>query len=587
MHAAEVAPGCGARSGPAEVRGGSSEEDPRADLLYGSVPRLVTRAAELYGSSSAVEDDERRLGFDDLEREAFQAARALLAAGVDVGDRVALWAPNSLRWVVAALGVLGAGAVLVPLNTRFKGAEAADVIRRSGARILVAVGEFLGVDYPSMLVGEEIPGLELIVVLGAGPSETRRAAMHLPQVEAWEAFVQRGAAVAEEAARSRWEAVTGDDLSDVIFTSGTTGYPKGATATHAQTLRTFGTWTAIAGLERGDRYLVVNPFFHTFGYKAGIIACLLSGATIIPEPVFDPERVRQRVLSSRVTVLPGPPALYQSLLASRSLRPGAESPAQESPAQESQHAPRLALRLAVTGASVVPVELVQRMGDELGCDTVLTAYGLTEATGVVTMCRRGDPPEIVANSCGRPIPGVEVEVVDAEGRFLPPGSAGEVLVRGYNVTAGYLGDPEATAAAIDTAGWLHTGDVGILDASCNLRICDRLKDMFIVGGFNVYPAEVERILSQHPDVAALAVVGVPDERLGEVGVAFVVARSEEHALELPASLVAFARERMANYKVPRRVLLVDELPVNAGGKVTKGVLREMATKAALEPSGTQ
>jgi HIP---CoA ligase len=277
---------------------------------------------------------------------------------------------------------------------------------------------------------------------------------------------------------------------------------------------------------------------------------------VLPQAVFDAGAVLARIGRDRVTVLPGPPALYQSLLARPDLGEHDLS----------------SLRLAVTGAAVIPVELVHRMRRELGFETVITGYGLTEATGIATMCRAGDDPETIATTSGRAIPGVEVIVRDDSGAEAPPGRSGEVLVRGYNVMRGYLDDPEATAAAIDAGGWLATGDIGVLDARGNLRVTDRKKDMFIAGGFNVYPAEIEHVLHAHEGVALAAVVGAADERLGEVGVAFVVARAG--ARLVPDELLAWCRERMANYKVPRRIVLVDALPTNASGKVMKFQLRE-------------
>src|SRR5581483_3405424 len=316
------------------------------------------------------------------------------------------------------------------------------------------------------------------------------------------------------------------------------------------------------GLDAGDRYLVVNPYFHTFGYKAGWLACLITGATCLPQPIFDPARVLERIERERVTVLPGPPTLYQALL---------------------HHADRArrdlsSLRLAVTGAAAIPVELVRRMRDELGFATVLTAYGLTESCGVVTMCRRDDALETIAATSGRAIPGVEVRVVDGDGVECPRGRAGEVCARGYNVMRGYWEDEAATAQAIDRDGWLRTGDVGVMDERGNLRITDRIKDMFIVGGFNAYPAEIENLLLGHPAIAQAAVVGVPDARLGEVGYAFVVPRPG--ASVTPDELIEWARREMANYKAPRFVELVGELPLSAVGKVLKYVLREKAREAA-------
>ena len=545
-------------------------EDPRADLVYGTIPALVAAAAARYGTEEALVDGDLRLSFLDLESEARRVTAAALASGIARGDRVAIWAPNIAEWVLAALGLLGAGGVLVPLNTRFKGPEAADVLRRSGVKVLFTVRGFLGNDYPDLLAEEDLPDLDRIVLLrddvGTFSEPTRSdevpvfsfhefLAAATGVVEAPTAHV--GVPVADPEVTAAWHAVSPSDLSDIIFTSGTTGRPKGAMTTHAQSLRTFGTWAQIVGLSRGDRYLIVNPFFHTFGYKAGILACLLTGATIVPELVFDVDRVLDRIAAERITALPGPPTLYHSIL-DHPRRAGLDLSS---------------LRLAVTGAAAVPVDLILRMRSDLTFSTVLTAYGLTESTGVVTICRRTDNPDVVSHTSGRPIPGLEVKVVDDAGRPLPAGEPGEILVRGYTVVSGYYRDPVATAEAIDPEGFLHTGDIGLMDDAGNLAVTDRKKDMFIVGGFNAYPAEIEAALLAHPGVAQVAVVGIPDPRLGEVGCAFVVPRPGTDPAALAEDLPGWAKEKMANYKVPRRVVLTDVLPLNASGKVLKTDLR--------------
>ncbi|MGW0869839.1 FadD3 family acyl-CoA ligase [Streptomyces sp. NPDC002740] len=523
----------------------------RGDMEWGTIPALVRWSAERYATTEAVVEGRTRISYAELGARVERAAAACLANGVRAGDRVAIWAPNSLDWMVAALGAVGAGAVLVPLNTRFKGAEAADVLRRSGTRLLFVTGTFLGTSYVASLRRATaegagtgplpgLPALEQAVVLSDdAPADFRT----------WKDFLASGEGIGTAEVRARADRVAGEWPSDIVFTSGTTGRPKGAVITHAQTLRAYGIWTDLAGLRQGDRYLIVNPFFHTFGYKAGVIACLMRGATMIPQPVFNVDTVLANVASERVSVLPGPPTLHQSLL---------------------DHASRdkhdlSALRLVVTGAAVVPLRLVERLRGELGVETVLTAYGLSEASGVVTMCRRGDDPTVIASTSGRAIPGTEVRVDAA------PGQPGEVLVRGFNVMRGYYEDETATAEALTEDGWLRTGDVGVLDAAGNLRITDRLKDMFIVGGFNAYPAEIEQRLGLHPDVADVAVIGVPDPRLGEVGKAYVVRRPG--AVSTADDLIAWARREMANYKVPRAVEFVTALPRNASGKVVKGELR--------------
>jgi acyl-CoA synthetase (AMP-forming)/AMP-acid ligase II len=528
--------------------------DPAAER---TIPRLVEAAAQRFGALPAIEEEGVRLSFEDLAAAALRAARAFVGAGVVSGDRVAIWAPNCWEWIVAAIGLQSAGGVLVPLNTRMKGAEAGYVLRKSGAKLLCTVQGFLDTDYVASLEGETLPDLERTVLLRGSA----------PGCDDWSGFLALAERTTEAEARERAAAVDENDLSDMLFTSGTTGQPKGVTTAHGQNLRVFATWSEGVGLREGDRYLIVNPFFHSFGYKAGWLACLMRGATALPHPVFDAGVVLERVAKERVSVLPGAPTLYQSLLT----------------CPDRERFDLSSLRLAVTGAASIPVELIHRMRDELGFDRVITAYGLTESCGTVSMCVEGDDPETIATTSGRAIPGIEVRCVDGDGNEVPQGEPGEVVVRGYNVMRGYFQDPDATREAIDAEGWLHTGDVAVMDEHGNLRITDRLKDMFITGGFNCYPAEIENLMFGHEDIAQAAVIGIPDERMGEVGMAFVV--PVPGAQLTREAVIAWCREHMSNYKVPRRVEIVSELPLNASGKVTKFVLRERAAQEPAPPGG--
>jgi acyl-CoA synthetase (AMP-forming)/AMP-acid ligase II len=548
--------------------GVSDVTDPRGDLVWATLPGLVQDAAARFGGAEAVVDRNgpggttTRWSFDRLAEEVATATRAVMASGIEPGDRVAVWAPNCAEWIVAALGAVGAGAVLVPLNTRYKGAEAAYILRASGARILFTVQGFLGTDYPALLdeavaAGGSLPDLERVVVLRTDGTDDVVVTTADTRTVGWADFLSEAGRCEAEVAAGRTASLATGDLSDLVFTSGTTGHPKGAMTTHGQTLRTFATWTEVVGLRAGDRYLIVNPFFHTFGYKAGILACLMAGATMVPEPVFDVDVVLQRVADERISVLPGPPTIFQSIL--------------DHPKRDAYDLSTL--RLVVTGAAVVPVELVESLWSEMDIETVLTAYGLTEATGTVTMCRRGDSAELISATSGRVIPDVEMRIIDPDGQEVATGQAGEIVVRGYNVMSGYLNDAEATAAAIDGDGWLHTGDVGFVDSAGNLAITDRLKDMYVSGGFNVYPAEVEAVLRRHPAVGQVAVIGIPDRRMGEVGLAVVVARPDADTSGLAEALPAFGKEQLANFKVPRRVEIIDVLPTNASGKVLKRELR--------------
>jgi len=535
-----------------------SETGIRGDLEWGTIPHLLRSSADRFSAREAIVDvsDGTSLSFTGLAAAAHDAARAFMSVGIERGDRVAIWAPNIWEWVVAALGLQSAGGVLVPLNTRFKGREAVYILGKSRAKALVTITGFLDTDYVALLrdavdVASELPDLETSVVLrGAAPDGTR----------SWREFLAAGSAVGSAEAGVRALSVEPEDLSDILFTSGTTGNPKGAMLTHAQTLRAYRDWSEVVGLRDRDRYLIVNPFFHAFGYKAGWLASLMMGATVLPQAVFDPEQVLARVPRDRVTVLPGPPTLYQTIL---------NHPARDEHDLSS-------LRLSVTGAAAIPVELIVRMRKELTFETIITGYGLTEACGIATMCRYDDDPETIANTSGRAIPGVEVRVVDEQGTEVPRGEPGEVVIRGYNVMLGYLDEPEETAATLDADGWLHTGDVGVMDERGYLRITDRTKDMFIVGGFNAYPAEIENLVLRNENVAQVAVVGVPDDRMGEVGMAFVVLRPDVQATA--EELMAWCRYEMANYKAPRYVEIVDALPLNAMGKVLKYELRDRGAK---------
>ncbi|MGH8445413.1 MAG: AMP-binding protein, partial [Solimonas sp.] len=378
----------------------------------------------------------------------------------------------------------------------------------------------------------------------------------------WQGFLARGAATTDAEVDARAAAVRADDRMDVLFTSGTTGLPKGVVTTHEQNLRAIEAWSYCVGLVSDDRYLIVNPFFHSFGYKVGWLAGLIAGLTVLPHAVFDARAILKRIASERISVLPGPPTLFISLLSD----------------PERASTDLSSLRATITGAAAIAPSLIERIRAELGFKVVLTGYGLTETCGIVSLCDAADDAETIALTSGKAIPGIELGCMGGDGRLLGPGESGEIVVRGYNVMQGYLDDARATAEAIDGAGWLHTGDVGNLDARGYLRITDRLKDMYISGGFNCYPAEIERMLAAHPAIAQAAIIGVPDERLGEVGKAYLVLRPGQSLDD--KALLAWCREQMANYKIPRFIEIVTALPTNAGGKVMKFQLRDAHRQAS-------
>jgi len=508
-----------------------------------TTPAAARSVAERMGGHVGLIEAGRSWTFAELYRDARAVASALLVRGLGKGDIIAIWAPNRREWILAGLGAHIAGAAITPLNTRMKGREAGDILRRSYAKLLVTTERFLGFDFPAMIAGEDLPDLRGIVRIDGEGND------------GWEAFVSSGNGPDDPAVDAAEAAVTANDLSDLMFTSGTTGSPKGVLHTHGNLVPLFRKWAERVGLREGDRYLIANPFFHSFGYKAGWACCFTMGATMLPMATFDVEEMARLIEQEKVNFIPGPPTIYQSLLQGLA----------------GQKRDFSSLRVAVTGAAPVPPVLVERMRKELGMENVVNGYGMTEF-GAIAMTCQSDSPEIVANTCGCALPGVEMKSVDDDGNEVAPGVAGEILVRGRGMMLGYFEDPEATAEAIDSDGWLHTGDVGTLDDKGYLRITDRKKDMFITGGFNCYPAEIEKLLAAHPAIEMAAVIGVPDERMGEVGKAFVVLRPGAEAEA--SAIIGWARDNMANYKVPRSIEFVAELPRNAGGKVLRTALRD-------------
>jgi acyl-CoA synthetase (AMP-forming)/AMP-acid ligase II len=518
--------------------------------MFNTIPGALAHAAAAFPTREAVVDGDVRIDYAALHARALRWAKALIANGTQAGDRVAIWAPNSVEWIVACFGVYAAGAVLVPFNTRYRGDEAGHILRTSAATTLLTVTDFLGSSYVEQL--DDVPGLDalatIVVLSGEVPTDG------VAPVVGLDAFLAGGDGTSDAAVEQRIAALTADTMSDIIFTSGTTGAPKGAMLGHGASIRTYQAWSELVDLRAGDRYLIVYPFFHTAGLKSAMLACVVQGATMYPLAVFDVPVVLDLVQRERITMLPGAPTVFQSIL----------------------NHPELAsfdlssVRSSVTGAAVVPVEVVRQMREVLGIGTVVTGYGMTETTGTISMCRHDDPPEVIATTVGKPIPGMEVRIVDDDGVDVAPGTAGELIVRGFNVMQGYFANPAATADAIRD-GWLSTGDIGLIDTDGNIHITDRKKDMFIVGGFNAYPAEIEAVLLTHPDIAQVAVVGVPDDRMGEVGVAFVVARTGASIDE--RAVLAWAWERLAKFKLAA-VRVVTDLPLTPSGKVQKFLLRD-------------
>ncbi len=509
-----------------------------------TIPGAVLHMARLRGEHLAVVSPTTQLTYAQVAEQMMAFAAALVAAGLRKGDAVGVWLPNCAEWVVAAMGVQAAGGVLVPLNTRYKAAEVSHALNMIRARILIHPRRFVGIDYAAILAGTELPFIERRIAVdleGEGGDELA-------------AFIASAAndRVARAEAELRLASLSGIDVSDIIFTSGTTGAPKGVVTTHGQNVRTCREWNRATTLGPDDRFLLIWPMSHCSGYKAGWLAAVLVGATIHPEATLDIARLVERTMAEEITFLPGPPTLFHSLLQ----------------VQREGKIRLDSLRVVGTGGTTIDPAMIAAVRSELGAGVIYAGYGLTECCGTAAMICPDDPHGMVIVSSGRAISGTELEAMGSDSTILPRGQEGELVTRGYHVMQGYFEDPAATAAAIDAAGWLHTGDLGVVDEAGFVRITGRAKEMFIVGGFNCYPAEIENLMQAHRAVREVAVIGVADERMGEIGKAFVVWDTAQGDPDM-AALIAWCREQMANYKVPRTITFVESLPRNAMGKVEK------------------
>jgi fatty-acyl-CoA synthase len=494
-----------------------------------------------------------RLSYAELAREVERAGLALLALGVQRGDRVGMWSPTCAEWTIVQLAAARVGAILVNVNPAYRSAELEYALRHSGVRVLVTARSFRASDYLAMIteVRPRLPALGRVIVLA---SETHGVAELT-----WRDFLDQGRCVTADRLSERERSLDADDAINIQYTSGTTGNPKGATLTHHNILNNARCIAEILRYDEESRVCIPVPLYHCFGMGIGNIGCIVAGATMIyPAATFDPLATLQAVAEERCTSLYGVPTMFIAELKH----------------QERSRFDLSSLRTGVMGGSPCPIEVMRRVVDELCARDMCIAFGMTETSPITFMTRPEDGLERRVTTVGTVMPHVEAKIVDADGRTTPRGTPGEVCIRGYAVMRGYWNDPEATRKAIDEGGWMHTGDIGVLDEQGALNIVGRLKDMVIRGGENVYPREIEEILFQHPSVAAVQVVGVPDARMGEELMAWIIP-CEEGALTADDAR-AFVRARAASFKVPRYVELAREFPLTVTGKVKKFRLRELA-----------
>jgi fatty-acyl-CoA synthase len=518
-------------------------------LLEETIGANLERTVARFGDREALVSfhQDRRYTWTELNDAVDELARGLIAAGLQKGDRLGIWSPNCAEWTLVQYAAAKLGVILVNLNPAYRTSELEFALRQSGCRMLIAASAFKTSDYRAMVaeVRDGLDGLERVVFLGG---------------EDWDGLLGGAADVEVGELRARSASLEPSDPVNIQYTSGTTGFPKGATLTHRNILNNGFFVGEGIGYTEADRVCIPVPFYHCFGMVMGNLACSSHGAAmVIPAPAFDAEATLAAVAAERCTSLYGVPTMFIAELS----HPRFDEFDLES------------LRTGIMAGSPCPVEVMKRVIERMHMSEVGICYGMTETSPVSTQTAVDDPIEKRVGTVGRVGPHLEVRVVSPEtGETVASGETGELCTRGYSVMSGYWEDPERTAEAIDAAGWMHTGDLAVMDEDGYLNIVGRIKDLVIRGGENVYPREVEEFLYTHPDIGDVQVIGVPDDRYGEELMAWVIARDGASLDE--AAVRAFCRGKIAHYKVPRYVKFVDSFPMTVTGKVQKFIMRDQA-----------
>ncbi len=534
-------------------------------LLHRSVGGVLVDAAARWPDRPAVVVRHQRARLDYLELLARvdRLARGFLALGLVPGERVGIWSPNNLEWVLTQFATARAGLILVNINPAYRTAELSYVLRKVGCRALVFAPRFKGSDYDAMLdelFADAPPGLDGVLDNPRFP-ELRRlirlASENCPRFLPFDRLADLAEAVPASLLEDLAADIDPDDPINIQFTSGTTGTPKGATLTHFNIVNNGYFVGRGIRLTEHDRLCIPVPLYHCFGMVMGVLGAVTHGASLVfPSEAFDPLEVLSAVAEERCTALYGVPTMFIAELDHPRFR----------------EFDLRSLRTGIMAGATCPITVMRRVIDEMHLGEITICYGMTETSPVSFQSRIGDPLEQLVSTVGRIHPHLQAKVIDADGRVVPRGATGELLTRGYSVMRGYWDDPEHTAEAVDEAGWMHTGDLATIDAEGYCTIVGRVKDMIIRGGENVYPREIEEFLHHHPKVLDVAVVGVPDRKYGEEICAVI--RLREGVDGDAEEIIAYCRGRIAHYKVPRYVRFVDQFPMTVTGKVQKYLLRE-------------
>jgi fatty-acyl-CoA synthase len=521
-------------------------------LLEETIGANLERTVAAYGDREALVEcaSGRRWTWAELDRDVDALARGLIGAGIAKGDRVGIWGPNSAEWTLVQLATAKVGAVLVNVNPSYRTHELSYAVNQSGMKLLVSATSFKTSDYRAMVEDTW------------SRNETLQRVVYLDDAESWGELLADGDDVPVEDLRARSASLDPGDPINIQYTSGTTGFPKGATLSHRNILNNGYLVGEICRYTEQDRVCIPVPFYHCFGMVMGNLACTTHGAAmVIPAPGFDPALTLRAVSEERCTSLYGVPTMFIAEWALPDLASYDLS----------------SVRTGIMAGSPCPEEMMKKL-IAAGIDEMTICYGMTETSPVSTQTRTDDSLERKVGTVGRVGPHLEVRIVDpVSGDVVPRGVAGEFCTRGYSVMLGYWDDPEKTHEAVDADGWMHTGDLGVMDDDGYVRITGRIKDMVIRGGENIYPREIEEFLYTHPDIEDVQVVGVPDAKYGEELCAWVRMRPGTPPLDADA-VREFATGKLAHYKIPRYVMVVDEFPMTVTGKVRKVEMREVAAR---------
>lgn len=538
-------------------------------MLEITLGKLLDLQAEKYPNQDAVVyyHEKVRWSYSEFRDYVDKVARGLIKMGVRKGDHVAIWATNVPQWILTQFATAKIGAVLVTVNTNYKAFELEYLLRQSDTTTLIMIRGFKDSDYlshiyhlcpelkesePGKLNSSRLPMLKNIIYIG----EER-----YPGIYNWDDLYKMGDEVFQEELQTIESTLDCHDVINMQYTSGTTGFPKGVMLTHHNIINNGDAIGECMKLTHTDRLCIPVPLFHCFGCVLGVMACVTKGATMVIEDHFNPIKVMESVQNERCTALHGVPTMFISILSHPDFRKYDFS----------------TLRTGIMAGSPCPIEVMKQVVEKMNMREITIAYGQTEASPVITQTRTDDPLELRVSTVGRPLPGIEVRIIDPDtGADVPPGTQGELITRGYGVMKGYYKMEEATKAAIDKDGWLHTGDLAIMDENGYCKITGRLKDMIIRGGENIYPREIEEFMYTHPAVKDVQVIGVPDQKYGEEVFAYVIMKDDIEEIPTEEEMVQFVKNGLSRFKAPRYIRYIDNYPMTANGKIQKFKLRQIA-----------